>query len=152
MYFHWKNLKTFPHSKSGGKREKHFEKVSLKNIAPDFIKKFSAKITGTVAATFIYGKHVPTLTDKSDEQMAHVTVLLTPEQMEIVYSQDKHIIIRGGFGCGKTIIAAAMLKKILENLKNNEKLYYICYDSRSELLDQMTNVAQKEGVTNMTSF
>ena len=38
--------------------------------------------------------------------MAHVT-----EQMEIVYSQDKHIIIRGGFGCGKTIIAAAMLKK-----------------------------------------
>ena len=112
IYFHWKNLKTFPHLKSGGKREEHFEKVSWKNIAPDFIKKFSAKITGSVAATFIYGKYVLTLTDKSDEQMVHVAVLPTPEQMEIVYSQDKHIIIRGGFGCGKTIIPAAMLKKL----------------------------------------
>ena len=146
----FKDLPTF--EKWWKERETYFEKVSLKNITPDFIKKFSAKMAGTVAATFIYGKHVPTLTDKSDEQMANVTVLLTREQMEIVYSQDKHIIIRGGFGCGKTIIAATMLKKISENLKNNEKLYYICYDSRSELLDQMTNVAQKEGVANMTSF
>ena len=133
-------------------RETYFGKMSVKNISPDFIKKFLAKITGTVAATFIYGKHVPTLTDKSDEQMANVMVLLTREQMDIVYSQVKHIIIKGGFGCGKTIVAAALLKKISESLKNDEKLYYICYDSRSELLDQMTNVAQKEDVANMTAF
>ena len=133
-------------------RETYFGKMSVKNISPDFIKNFLAKITGTVAATFIYGEHVPTLTDKSDEQMANVMVLLTREQMDIVYSQVKHIIIKGGFGCGKTIVAAALLKKISESLKNDEKLYYICYDSRSELLDQMTNVAQKEDVANMTAF
>ena len=133
-------------------RETYFEKVSIKDINPDFIKSFSAKITGTVAATFIYGKHIPTLTDKYDEQMTNVAVLLTREQMDIVYSQDKHIIIKGGFGCGKTIVAAAMLEKISESLKNDEKLYYICYDSRSELLNQMVNAAQNKEVANMTSF
>ena len=133
-------------------RETYFEKVSIKDINPDFIKSFSAKITGTVASTFIYGKHIPTLTDKYDEQMINLAVLLTREQMDIVYSQDKHIIIKGGFGCGKTIVAAAMLEKISESLKNDEKLYYICYDSRSELLNQMVNVAQNKEVANMTSF
>ena len=133
-------------------RETYFEKVSIKDINPDFIKSFSAKITGTVAATFIYGKHIPTLTDKYDEQMINLAVLLTREKMDIVYSQDKHIIIKGGFGCGKTIVAAAMLEKISESLKNDEKLYYICYDSRSELLNQMVNVAQNKEVANMTSF
>ena len=133
-------------------RETYFEKVSIKDINPDFIKSFSAKITGTVAATFIYGKHIPTLTDKYDEQMINLAVLLTREQMDIVYSQDKHIIIKGGFGCGKTIVAAAMLEKVSESLKNDEKLYYICYDSRSELLNQMVNVAQNKEVANMTSF
>ena len=133
-------------------RETYFEKVSIKDINPDLIKSFSAKITGTVAATFIYGKHIPTLTDKYDEQMINLAVLLTREQMDIVYSQDKHIIIKGGFGCGKTIVAAAMLEKISESLKNDEKLYYICYDSRSELLNQMVNVAQNKEVANMTSF
>ena len=133
-------------------RETYFEKVSIKDINPDFIKSFSAKITGTVAATFIYGKHIPTLTDKYDEQMINLAVLLTREQIDIVYSQDKHIIIKGGFGCGKTIVAAAMLEKISESLKNDEKLYYICYDSRSELLNQMVNVAQNKEVANMTSF
>ena len=125
-------------------RTMYFEKESVKRITPDFIKQFLAKITGTVAATFIYGKYIPTLTDKSDEKMENLTVLLTREQMEVVYSQDKHIIIKGGFGCGKTIIAAAILKKISESLKNDEKLYYICYDPRSALLNQITEGVQTE--------
>ena len=118
-------------------KSSHFEKKTVQKIKPDFISSFSAKITGTVASTFLYGKYVPTITETSDEQMENLAVLLTREQMEIVYSQHKHIIVRGGFGCGKTIIAAAILEKISENLKTDEKLYYICYDSRSELLDQV---------------
>ena len=130
----------------------HFEKETVENINLDLINSFLAKITGTVASTFIYGKYVPTLTEKSDEQMENLAVLLTREQMEIVYSQHKHIIVRGGFGCGKTIIAAAMLKKISESLETDEKLYYICYDSRSELLEQVTLDAEKKRVTNVTPF
>ena len=116
------------------------------------MKNFLAKVTGTVAATFIFGEHIPTLTDKSDEKMENLRVLLTREQMEIVYSQDKHIIIKGGFGCGKTVIAAAMFKKIAESLKNDEKLYYICYDPRSELLNQITEGVQTVDIANVKLF
>ena len=130
----------------------HFERETMENINSDYINSFLAKITGTAASTFIYGKYIPTMTEKSDEQMENLAVLLTREQMEIVYSQHKHVIVRGGFGCGKTIIAAAMLKKISEGLKTDEKLYYICYDSRSELLEQVTQDAEKKGVANVIPF
>ena len=130
----------------------HFERETMENINSDYINSFLAKITGTAASTFIYGKYIPTMTEKSDEQMENLAVLLTREQMEIVYSQHKHVIVRGGFGCGKTIIAAAMLKKISESLKTDEKLYYICYDSRSELLEQVTQDAEKKGVANVIPF
>ena len=133
-------------------RTMSFEKGNGKKINLDFTKLFCAKITGTVAATFIYGKYIPSLTDMTDEKMENLTVLLTREQMEVVYSQDKHIIIRGGFGCGKTIIAAAMLKKISKSLKNDEKLYYICYDPRSELLNQITKGVETWHVANVTLF
>ena len=72
--------------------------------------------------------------------------------MEILYSQHKHIIIKGGFGCGETVIAAAMLKMISKSLRNDGKLYYICYDSRSELLGQITKDVQKKAGVNMTPF
>ena len=134
------------------KRETYFEKIRVGNINVDFIKTFLAKITGTVAATFIYRKLIPTMTDDCNEQMENLVVLMTRKQMEILYSQHKHIIVRGGFGCGKTIIAAAMLKKISENLKNDEKLYYICYDPRSELLSQITENTQKKTDANITPY
>ena len=134
------------------KRETYFEKIRVGNINVDFIKTFLAKITGTVAATFIYRKLIPTMTDDCSEQMENLVVLMTRKQMEILYSQHKHIIVRGGFGCGKTIIAAAMVKKISENLKNDEKLYYICYDPRSELLSQITENTQKKTDANITPY
>ena len=145
-----KNLTTFENWWED--KTAYYETETLENINPEFIYSFLAKITGIVAATFIYGKYIPTMTDKPDQQIANLEVLLTPEQMEIVYSRYKHIIIRGGFGCGKTIVAAAILKKISESLKKGEKLYYICFDSRSELLDQMTQTTQKKDVTNVTPF
>ena len=94
---------------------------------------------------------MPTMTVNSNEKMKNLSVLLTRKQMEILYSQHKHMIIKGGFGCGKTVFAAAMLKKISESLRNDEKLYYICYDSRSELLSQITKDAQKRTDANITS-
>ena len=84
-----------------GERATYFEKEGIENIDHDFIKPFLAKITGTAAATYICGKYIPTLTEKSDEQMANLAVLLTQEQLEVVYSGYKHIIIRGGFWCDK---------------------------------------------------
>ena len=106
----------------------------------------------TMAATFIHNKYVPAMTENPDKQMINSKVLLTRKQMGIFYSEDKHMIIRGGFGCGKTIIAAAMLKKISESLKNDEKLYFICYDSRSELFDQIAKDGQENDFTNVILF
>ena len=130
----------------------YFETESVENINANFIKFFVAKITGAVAATFIYGEYMPTLTVNSYEKMKNLSVLLTRQQMEILYSQHKYVIVKGGFGCGKTVIAAAMLKKISESLRNNEKLYYVCYDSRSELLSQITKDVQKKTDTNITPY
>ena len=143
-----KDLRTFENWWE--ERAAYFEIENLENINRDFIKGFLAKITGTVAATFIYGKYIPTMTDRSDEQMTNLAVLLTRAQMKILHSQHKHIIIRGGFGCGKTMIAVAMFKKISESLKNDEKLYFICHDARSELLDDMRKGTQKADNANVT--
>ena len=130
----------------------YFEIGTIEKINTNFVKSFSAKITGTMAATFIYGKYVPTMTKNPVKRMISSKVLLTRKQMEIFNSQDKHMIIRGGFGCGKTIIAEAMFRKMSENLKNDEKLYFICYDSRSELLHQMAKDAQENKLINVTLF
>ena len=146
----FKDLLTF--EKFWDEKTTYFGKENLDHINHDFIKIFLAKITGTVAATLIFGEYLPTMTDKCDEQMKNVAVLLTRQQMEVLHSKHKYIIIKGGFGCGKTIVAAAMLKKISDRLKNDEKLYYICYDSRSELLDQIRKDAQRSDATNVTPF
>lgn len=47
---------------------------------------------------------------------------------------------------------AAVLKKNSEDLKSDEKLYYICNDPRSELLDQKANSDQKNDVANVILF
>ena len=47
---------------------------------------------------------------------------------------------------------AAMLKKNSGDLKSDEKLYHICNDPRSELLDQKANSDQKNDVANVILF
>ena len=133
-------------------RATYFEKEIVQSINANFIKSFLAKITGAVAATFLYGEYMPTMTVNCNEKMENLSVLLTRQQMEILYSQHKHMIIKGGFGCGKTVIAAAMLKKISESLRNDEKLYYICYDARSELLSKITKDTQEKTDANITPY
>ena len=112
----------------------YFEPDTKGEIREDFSKAFLAKVTSITAATYIYPTFVPIFTDM---EMMNLKVLLTPEQMEIFYSQHKHIIIKGGFGCGKTIVSAAVLEKISEKLEDHQKLYYICYDSRSPVRNDM---------------
>ena len=58
-------------------RETYFEIESMENINCNFVKSFLAKITGTLAATFIFDKYIPAMTDRSDDQMTNLAVLLT---------------------------------------------------------------------------
>ena len=114
-----------------------------------FSKDFLAKATSLMAATCIYHECIPKLTNNSRRQMESLAVLLTREQMEILYSKEKHVIIKGGFGCGKTIVAAAILEKISKKLLKHEQLFYICYDSRSALINHMTEHKQRSDLTNV---
>ena len=133
-------FKTF---KSRWKDKSYFQSKSVGNLNKGFGEEFLAKATSLMAAAFIYPNSIPKFTSKPCEEMESLAVLLTRQQMEIFYSQDKHIIIKGGFGCGKTIVAAAILEKISEGLLEHEKLFYICYDSRSALVNHM--IKDKQG-------
>ena len=86
--------------------------------------------------------------------MEHALVMLTPEQREILYSCDKHLIIKGPYGCGKTIIARKKLQMLSEEFSESKKngiVHFICYDPRSALVNEIrgsTNVkvhCNKEG-------
>ena len=128
------------------KKESYFKAGSGKKIEEAFSKGFSAKLIGVLAAACINPDYIPIFTDDQDdhEHMEHLAVLLTPAQMDVYYSEKKHMIIKGGFGCGKSIIAAAMLQKISDSLGEGEQLFYICYDPRSELLSKMVKNDQKK--------
>ena len=127
------------------RKECYFQNPYRDKVKEDLSKRFLAKVLGLLAAASIHPNHIPVFINNqnSTKQMEEVKVLLTPEQMNIFYSQNKHMMIKGGFGCGKSIIAAAMLEKIAQSLKNNEKLFHICYDSRSELLNKMVRNTQE---------
>ena len=109
-------------------------------------KRFLAKLTGVLSAALLYPNCIPKFTEERNvhQHMEYLKVLLTQEQLDVYYSEQKHMIIRGGFGCGKSIIANAMLQKISENLKEDEKLFYVCYDPRSELLKKMVKNNQEK--------
>ena len=135
-------------------KENYFETEFKEQISETLSKKLSAKVTGVLATAFLYPNYIPKFMDEQNpqKQMEHVTVLLTPAQMDVYYSQYKHMVIKGGFGCVNSIIAAAMLLKISESLEEDEKLFYICYDPRSELVNQTINNDQKKHIEKITSF
>ena len=94
-------------------------------------------------------------TKNEDDKMKGALLLLTPEQIYILLSEDKHMIIDGPYGSGKSIIACIKGKTLTESIKKGELLYCISYDSRSDLsheipgCDQMQkypNVDEKKGM------
>ena len=126
----------------------YFETEYKGEINEVLSKTISAKLAGILGAALLHPNYIPIFTDKQNvhQHMEHLTVLLTPEQLDVYYSQNKHMIVKGGFGCGKSIIAAAMLQKIFKGLEEDEKLIHVCYDPRSELLSQMAKINQDKSI------
>ena len=107
------------------------------------VEAFSAKFIGFLAAAQFFDD-LPTFTEEPSEQMEHALVMLTPEQKDILYSNDKHLIIKGPYGCGKTIIARKKLLMLSEEFalnKRNELVYFVCYDPRSALANTIGSSA-----------
>ena len=145
-----KEIETFT-SRWNDKRS-YFQTKSEGKVTKDFSKDFLAKVTSLTAATSIHYDYIPKFTSNSCGEMESLAVLLTPEQMKIFYSQEKHMIIKGGFGCGKTIVAAAILEKISKSLGEHEKLFFICYDSRSALVTHMIKDEENSEVAKVVAF
>ena len=95
-----------------------------------------AKIVSCMGATKVHGS-LPAFTTEEEKQMEEALLLLTPEQIHILYSEEKHIIVSGPYGSGKSIIGRIKSKMIADNLAESELLYYISYDSRSALLNEI---------------
>ena len=121
------------------KKVSYFEVKNTNRLDKKKTEMFSAKFIGFLAAAQFFD-NLPTFTSDSSEQMQHALVMLTPEQKKILYSDKKHLIIKGPYGCGKTIIARKKLQMLSEEFaenKKNEMVYFVCYDPRSALVHEI---------------
>ena len=108
---------------------------NTKEISEGEVIAVSEKLIGCLAAA-PYFENLPTFTDDANEQMEHVLMLLTRQQKDIIYSDKKHLIIRGPYGSGKSIVVRKKLEILLKELEKNEKnevACFICHDSKTAL-------------------
>ena len=114
---------------------------SYGKIVKEFSCRFAAKILGFLAS-FQYSTEkpsfimLPSLSGDPVEQMTE-TILMTREQLDIVYSLQKHLIIKGCYGSGKTIVARKKAETICRLLKDDDSLWYVICDSRSKLGEEI---------------
>ena len=78
-------------------------------------------------------KGLPTLTDNKSEQFKQTYFIYTRQQMEIHFSNAKHLIIQGAYGSGKSLLGLKKLELISKNLGQHEKIIYINFDPKSNL-------------------
>ena len=129
------------------KKECHFETdFDPTNKNNTFSLDFSAKLLGFLAS-FQFSKEyhfhwrLPSLAKNPATQMAETTILLTLEQLRIVNSPNKHIMIQGCYGSGKSLIALKKAEMTSKSLKQNELLYFVSYDSSSMLTTDIVSTS-----------
>lgn len=76
---------------------------------------------------------LPTSKADAAKNIAQTHLLLDRCQMEIVYSRENRIILKGDYGTGKTIICLKKIEVLLKTLKEKEIIYYIVFHGKSEL-------------------
>ena len=60
-------------------------------------------------------------------------LLLDRYQMEIAYSKEKRVILKGDYGTGKSIVCLKKIEVLSRTLKEKEAIYYINFHGKSEL-------------------
>ena len=140
------SIKSFSSSKSFDvwwkKKEQQFTiSVIHKDLNENFSSGFLAKLGGyLVPLQFLRENHSPgepsLHLNYSIEKMAGV-LKMTPEQTRIVYLPQKHLIIKGSNGSGKTVVACKRAELIARSMSKNDSLYYIICDSRSMLKEEI---------------
>ena len=131
------------------KKECHFEAdyYDPANESNTFSLDFSAKLLGFLASyQFSKENHfhltLPSLANNPATQMAETTILLTLEQLRIVNSPNKHLMIQGCYASGKSLIALKKAEMMSKTLKQNEILCFISYDSSSMLTKDTSSTSK----------
>ena len=93
----------------------------------------AAEILGFMASQ---GREIPNLTDDISDQFKQTHLLYTPQQMNALFTDRKHIIIQGSYGSGKSILGLRKLEEIARN-SPQESIIYLNFDSKSKLHFQM---------------
>lgn len=113
-------------------------KINIKNIrtrksnaSVDIYEILSSKLLAFMALTT--ANNFPDFSLHPNEQVVQTHLLLTAEQMSVLFMRDKHILVKGSYGSGKTIIAQKKLEMILRNINNDKLVLYLNYDERSEV-------------------
>ena len=78
-------------------------------------------------------KGLPDLTGNISKQFKQTYFLYTPQQMDIHFSDTKHVVIQGSYGSGKSLLGLKKLELISNSLGRNEKIIYINFDRKSKL-------------------
>ena len=117
-------------------KSKDFDIKLFKNFDRKKANEIVAKFASSMGATKIDGL-LPAFTKKEEKLMKEALLLLTPEQIDILHSEEKHLILDGPYGSGKSIIGRTKAKMIADNLPETELLYYISFDSRSALPNEI---------------
>ena len=129
------------------KNEKFSISVCYQNINPNFSEDFCVQLLFFLATHKVQGRSLidgilPLKTDFVREQVEEANVL-TKEHLRIIYSNCKRHIVFGWYDSGISVVAQKRAEVIASMLGSNEILYFICCDSKSQLL------ADKEDNSNM---
>ncbi|XP_057312076.1 uncharacterized protein LOC130653583 isoform X2 [Hydractinia symbiolongicarpus] len=71
----------------------------------------------------------PSLSEDVQEQMK--TILLTPEQQELLNLKDKKVILFGSFGSGKSIMAHLKIRQLIIEAAEPTFIFYVCFENDS---------------------
>ena len=88
-----------------------FDIAPSDHFEEDIANEIFAKIVSCVGATKIDDIFL-SFTTEEEKQMKGALLLLTPEQIDILHSEEKHIIIDGPYGSSKSIIGRTKAKLI----------------------------------------
>ena len=76
---------------------------------------------------------LPVIENNPSGNILQAELLLDRYQMEIAYSDEKRILLRGNYGTGKTVIALKKLELLCKCLKEKDVIYYINFARKSRL-------------------
>ena len=81
----------------------------------------------------VQNKNLPRVTNDKSQQFKETYFLYTPQQMNILFSCAKHLIIQGSYGSGKSLLGLKKLELISKTLSQDDRIIYVNFDSKSKL-------------------